>query len=94
MLLMAADIFSFVTVALAVAHARITTLEAEMKPLMMQMLPRFLLKGLPSQQKPGLRKLKKHWLMLIRSKPSRSNPWLSDLTKSLSLLAVSVSSHL
>jgi chromosome segregation ATPase len=31
MLLMAADIFSFVTVALAMAHARITTLEAKLK---------------------------------------------------------------
>jgi hypothetical protein len=31
MLLMAADIFSFVTVALATAHARITILEAELK---------------------------------------------------------------
>jgi hypothetical protein len=31
MLLMAADIFSFVTVTLAMAHARITALEAKLK---------------------------------------------------------------
>jgi hypothetical protein len=97
MLLMAADIFSFVTVALATAHARITALEAELKAsteALNDANAANLLRGLPSQQKPGLRRLKKHWLMLIRSKPSRSNSWLSDLTKSPSLLAVSVSSYL
>jgi hypothetical protein len=54
------------------------------------MLPRFLQRGLPSQQKPGLKRLKKLWLMLVRSWSSESNPWLSTLTRFPPPLAVSI----
>jgi hypothetical protein len=96
MLLMAADIFSFVTVALDTDLARIATLEAELMTSMEALkdanAAEVSVERATKSAEPGLKRLKKLWLMLVRSKSSGINLWLCESTRFPLPLVVSVSS--
>jgi hypothetical protein len=68
------DIISLFSIALATAHSRVAALEAELKAsteaLKDANAAKVLLRRLVRQQKPGLKRLKKLWLRLIRDNPS------------------------
>jgi hypothetical protein len=84
------SLFFCIIVTLTTARARILALEAELKAFVeawesANAAKVSAEKFFPSQQKPGLRKLKKPWLMPSKSRPSGNSLWRSDLTRSVSI---------
>jgi hypothetical protein len=96
LLLMAADIISFATAALTTALARIAALEVELKTSTEALKDANATKvsneKVAKSAETRAKKAENLWLMLIRSKPSGSKLWLSDLTRFPHLFAVSAPS--
>jgi cell division protein FtsL len=79
MLLMAADIISFVTVALATALTRIAALEAELKTSTEDLkdanAAKVSAEKAAKSAETRAKRLKKLWLRLIRKSPSENKLW-------------------
>jgi hypothetical protein len=90
--------FFCITVALNTARARISALEAELKASVEAWesanAAKVYAENAAKSAEKRLKKLKKPWLMPNGSRPSGNSLWRSDLTRSPSLLAVSVVSLL